>query len=210
MDFQKLHNDGWQVFDGITNDDVFHAIGASLGKLIPDSFGQLQSVLRPHHSGEVLTRSFSFKYGYNAFPLHTDTAFWIEPVRYIVLRSQAPSSTPTLVLPRRATQLLFSGKDSDRALFWLRTKTGTRYAKVRLEEPEMGFRFDLNNMGPANEYGKRLVARVAQTEASELIEILWTGENVLVIDNWLCLHGRGAVETHDSNRALTRLYVDKE
>jgi alpha-ketoglutarate-dependent taurine dioxygenase len=210
MDFENLYREGWQIFDGVTDNEALHTIGASLGKLIADPFGRMLAVLRPSHPNEVVTRSFSFKYGYGAFPLHTDTAFWASPVRYIVFRSMAPSLTPTVILPRQATELLFSGVESDRAVFWLRTTAGTRYAKVRLEEPETGYRFDLNNMRAANDDAKRLVARVAKTAASEQVEIPWTGQNAVVIDNWRCLHGRGEVAPRDSNRALTRLYVDKE
>jgi hypothetical protein len=207
MNFRKLHFDGWQVLDDIADNEALYAIGSSLGDLVTDPSRRMQAILRPRHSDEVLTRSFSYRHGYGAFPLHTDTAFWSTPARYIILRSIAPSSTTTLVLPKQATDLLFSDSRSNRAVFWLGTNTGTRYAKVRLEEPAVGYRFDPNNMRAANEDGKWLAERVLQAAASELTHIVWTGRNALVIDNWRCLHGRGEVAPHDSNRALLRLYV---
>lgn len=207
MNFQKLHVDGWQVLDDVGDSETLYAIGCFLGNLVADPLGQMQTILRPRYSDEALTRSFSYRHGYGAFPLHTDTAFWPTPARYIILWSKAPNSTTTVVLPKQATDLLFSESLSEKAIFWLRTNTGTRYAKIRLEEPTVGYRFDPNNMRAANEHGKWLAERVLQVAASELTHIVWTGRNALVIDNWRCLHGRGEVAPHDYNRTLVRLYV---
>jgi len=47
---------------------------------------------------QAVPGSQSSRHGTGAFPLHTDTVFWPDPVRYVILRGSGDTRRPTMVL----------------------------------------------------------------------------------------------------------------
>lgn len=182
-------------------------IASALGTIIRDPAGELVSLLRPQYSHQTLSRSFSFRHGHGAFPLHTDTAFWSIPARYLVLKAKQASPTCTTILSSHKAQRILSSSLAQRAIFGLRTTQSSRYCPVRIDGREDCYRYDPNYMKPANEQAKQLAVAIDNVASNLLTQITWTGSNAIVIDNWRCLHGRCAVTPGDLDRALLRIYV---
>jgi hypothetical protein len=206
LKFEQLRDAGWQVLDCIPDlerSDVTRA----LGRALVDANGRSLSMLRPTSRAEAKSRSFSAAYGMDAFPLHTDTAFWPTPARYLLMFCTEANETATTLLPKRKTAELFSDACAREAIFYLRTTSGTRFATVTLGEIGDGFRFDPNVMRPANRASAMLVDRILGIDSAEVLKIRWTGSNAVVIDNWRCLHGRAAVGDVSATRVLKRIYL---
>src|SRR5208282_2252301 len=60
-------------------------IALSLGKIAPGRGYQLVERIVPEEPGTARAGSLSSKYGLAPLPLHTDTAHWITPCRYLVM-----------------------------------------------------------------------------------------------------------------------------
>src|SRR4051794_6145768 len=77
---------GWQFVSNISSRDDLIKLAQSLGRPRPSLTGSIVKELRPvaKHAAQRLTLSAT--YGLGTFPLHTDTAFWPVPARYVVLR----------------------------------------------------------------------------------------------------------------------------
>lgn len=207
LKLDQLRDAGWQILDYIPDSEHLDAVIRSLGPTLVDASGRSLCMLKPTHRMEARSRSFSAAYGMAAFPLHTDTAFWPTPARYLLMFCNEANETATTLLSKQKTQELLSDACAREAVFCLRTTSGARFATVALGESGEDFRFDPNVMRPANRAASMLVDRILGVESSELLRVRWTGSNAVVIDNWRCLHGRAAVSDISAKRALNRIYL---
>lgn len=175
-------------------------------------FPEVQS-LRPKSPEEAKPNTYSGNYGRGEFPLHTDLAHWVVPPRYLMLRCVTPAEgvatrlvdgwqvvreigetqmTRTLVRPRRPIEnslpLLRLLDSRDRAGRFIR--------------------WDGLFIVPAgSEYQERFEAVAAYLESVSAGEVsLGAKADVLVIDNWRMLHGRGKAGVGD--RQIDRVYLD--
>lgn len=201
-----LFTSGWAQIDGITNDESLIEVAELIGAVLPDQAGRAVAKLSPKLKGRSTSRSFSFHYGHGEFPLHTDTAFWPLPARYVLLRSECVSATATLLLPPESAAETFGMFPTRRALFAVRTTKATTYSAVFLPSPHSGIRFDPCYMTPVNPAASELVKAVRHA-SSNAQEFYWTGNNALIFDNWRCLHGRRSIDEAESERCLSRIYV---
>lgn len=202
-----LHDVGWAEIDCVPNKKALQEIAQDLGIMIPGPSGEYVSVLCPVLNHESRSKSFSYHYGLGKFPLHTDTAFWKVPARYLVMMSDRPSSTDTNVLSSRGVQEVLGSKLARRAIFSIRTIRSNHYGTVLLENARSGIRYDPCYMKPANKSAEELVELLDSITTKHLHAIRWTGVNALIIDNWRSMHGRGSVDEEDLGRRLTRIYV---
>lgn len=71
-------------------------IASCFGKVIPGARGEWIQLLPARDKGDGPIGSFSYKVGYDAFPWHTDTAYWNKPAHYLFLTSSDASPCATL------------------------------------------------------------------------------------------------------------------
>jgi hypothetical protein len=196
---------GWLELEGIDDDEGLFRVAKQLGAIVPQD-GKLITKLRPLTSDQAKSRSFSHFVAYGAFPLHTDTAFWPTPVRYLILRAVTETKTPTLVLGAPLVDEIFGSAVATRSIFAIKTCKSISFGGPYLDLSSSAIRFDPCYMKPVNAAASSLCQSLRQA-AQTASQIQWTGTNALVIDNWRCLHGRAAIEASDPNRCLTRIYV---
>lgn len=197
---------GWHQVSGITDDQSLINLAASLGCAREGHIARLL----PMESANAKSRSFSFTYGLDEFPLHTDVAFWPIPARYLVMWAEKPSTTPTLILGAAALRELLEPIRLNESIFSIRTTRGATYSGLRFQSVEdnlTGIRFDPFHTRPANNAAQRLAELLRNPPAAAIEYFAWSGENAVVIDNWTCLHGRAAVEESDRGRVVRRLYI---
>jgi alpha-ketoglutarate-dependent taurine dioxygenase len=201
---QTLEELGWlEVRDIYDNQGLVH-LAQSLGSVEPRVVN-----LSPTPSAQAKHKSFSYYYGLGQFPMHTDTAFWPIPARYIVLRSAGANDTPTLLLPFPKLQTLLNSCRVDTAIFGIRTHLGSRYGKAVFSQHPFGVRFDPCYMKGATEAAKELMGRLSFPDPGLIDRFKWSGTNALIIDNWKCLHARAPLATNGLGRKLFRVYVSE-
>lgn len=181
-----------------------HALRATemLGRVIPLN-GQPVQKLVPKDKETATSQSFSKRHGRGFFPLHTDTAFWTKPARFVVLFSSSKSQTATRVLPLQRTQELMAYARRTNPIFQRLTVSGPIYSQPWIDDIGCCTLYDPCYMRPANHAAKEFAARTLES-ATYTERIAWTGAQALIIDNWRLLHGRD--DCGDDNRVLYRFY----
>lgn len=197
----------WLEINGVYDDESLIELAKQYGAIARNRAGESVAKLSPRRISQSSARSFSFHYGYGKFPLHTDTAFWMCPARYVLMRSNDSSCTSTLILDAENTMELFASPSAKNALFGILTNESTFYGSAMLGA-NRGIRFDPCYMRPANSAAKHLSEQVGKaSEKAHAFE--WTGANALLIDNWACLHGRNEIGLNDLGRCLSRVYIEE-
>jgi hypothetical protein len=154
--------------------------------------------------------TLSRRFGYAALPLHSDTAHWTTPCRYVVLACAKPGriETPTVLLDTKALTLT----DDDRALaqsacFMVRNGRRSFYASIMNRSLSL-IRIDPGCMEPLDESAAVAMNIFSYEKCRhQTIEFHWKTGDVLIIDNWRLLHGRGNSTAADPDRHLVRIYV---
>ena len=213
IDIAEIRRQGWFGLDIEGSDEALVELAKSIGT--PVRFNEsLIRRLRPVKSEDAPRGTFGRVHGTNSYPLHTDVAFWPTPARYLVLTVSGDLRRRTHLYSWNAvTQSL--GRELRRRLdlsIWLIRGTGRPFlATMRFRESqETGYRFDPLCMLPVNPAARDV--RIALTEILSTVKPLefdWSVHSVLVIDNWLMLHGRGISPPAESNRTLSRIYVNQ-
>ena len=209
--FKKLQKQGWLLTQS-ANEQEMLKLAESLG--VPKasrSGGSLIDELRPIPKDQAHPASLSARYGVEAFPLHTDTAHWRSPARYILLRAARISHycRPTLLLDTYSLRL--SALDRSllkRAVFTVRNGNNSFLTTV-LPEDEQFLRFDRDCMVPRTSSAVSALNLILSTiEKSSKVEVCWSVNDTLILDNWRFLHGRsGTNDNHSDQRLLHRVLV---
>ncbi len=207
-----LGTHGWTVIDGIKSRTDLLRLASSIGRPVPSPSGEIVKELRVTPAVKSRPTTLSSAFGEGAFPLHTDTAFWPTPARYIVLRACGDLRRPTTILPfsNVAHQLKSSHLNLLQRAVWT---TGTSfhrfYCSIILRDADSkGWRYDPHIMRPAN-----TPATVLQHAFSQIISstpsysLQWAADSALVVCNWNMLHGRGEQPANEGTRIIERLYV---
>jgi len=209
--FDQLSAQGFAILRDRTRRDILD-VGTGIGNPIPEPRdGVLIKELQPRDSDSALRNTLSARYGTGAFPFHTEAAYWLCPPNYWVLFCENPSSgkRPTLLVDGSELAL---GADS--TLFkhvpWLVYRTYRPFYASVLETSsgEIRVRLDEQCMRPT--YKTDLAERFKVfSDAAKRSVIDWTGGDLVIIDNWRMLHGRGPAIAADSDRLLLKLLVDQ-
>jgi hypothetical protein len=208
---ERLVNDGWASFASAANsNESIISIAGSLGTTIRSRTGKLIETLAPQNNTTAPVASLSYQFGFGALPLHSDTAHWIVPCRYIVLACTEVGSV-------RAPTLIVDAQDpnfSDEELLLLRSATflvrnGGKSFYASLVDRNRGFvRADPGCMEPMTSASVTAMGLFdIKRQADRVISFDWNAGDVLVIDNWRMLHGRGNDMPADPQRRLVRAYV---
>ena len=212
IDFESLKMKGLVELEGVSDEQDIVDLASTLGQLRLHPNGERVYTLKPSDGEQSLDGTFSRLYGYSTFPIHTDTAFWSLPARYVIMAMKATSQCGTSFLSL-ATQREDFKKEiyglAKKSVFILKNFEGARYvsAYFRCGEEE-GIRFDPNCMNPKNKEAGLFRDKIIELAARNIGIVKWTGDKTLIIDNWSVLHGREAVLHEKGSRTLSRIYVE--
>jgi hypothetical protein len=182
----------------------------SLGNVVAGRGGALIEGLSPRRSKNARSASLSRKFGCGPLPLHCDTAHWLVPCRYIVLGCAATGrvEAPTVLLDTVAVRL----SDEERLLsrsasFVVRNGRRSFYASL-IDNQRSFVRLDPGCMEPVTDASiEAMTLYRYESQHSKTVAFHWKAGDVLVIDNWRVLHGRGNRSTADPSRRILRAYV---
>lgn len=210
---KTLETNGWAVMDCPENDslgDFLSGLSKKLGVPVSGRKGNALERLRPVSHENAHPQSLSNKYGLGAFPLHSDTAHWPVPCRYIMLGCEEPGqvSSPTILLDTNSLDLSEAETSCIKtASFFVKNGRKSFYSSIQSKDRPF-FRFDPGCMYPVSVDGEKAVnAMLSERHAGMMTEISWQKNRIAVIDNWRMLHGRDNKCPADPRRSLLRIMV---
>lgn len=211
---ETLEDRGWACVPDITGASDLLRLATSLGKPVRNAHHALISELRVAASVEARPMTLSAIFGTGAFPLHTDTAFWPTPAKFLVMLATGDIRRTTTVCSLR--RILDSGGTTlmnliEKSVWIVRGKDGNHYGQMTLSTKGIrsGVRFDRQCMKPANASAKEVAAYFDTDDCAAIVEHLeWRPQTAVVISNWHTLHGRGSRPVDEQQRILQRIYVE--
>ena len=212
---KALAANGWAVLSttSTTHDslaaDVLSTAG-KLGDIVPGRGGQIVELVVPESIHTARASSLSSKYGLQPLPLHTDTAHWIIPCRFLVLACLEPGPTPTPTFLLDSFAIRFSEREDllcRSAVFAIRNGRRSFYGSIL--DPERPFvRLDPGCMTPISRDGvKALESFCTGRHEQSLQQHDWMQGDIMVLDNWRMLHGRGRSASTERGRILMRAMI---
>jgi hypothetical protein len=210
----EIEECGWMSVEGVNSAGALLELARSIGNPLCSSNGEIVRELRVTPAQLAKPLSLSATFGTNSFPLHTDTAFWGVPARFLVMRVAGDTRRPTTVCPIRE---LFGIEGSRlrtmayRSSWVLRMSAGSIYSQMvfRSQDGRQGFRYDRQCMKPANVAAKEVGEYISEVlPLTSQRQIQWSCETAVVIANWHTLHGRGPEPPQEQERILQRIYVE--
>lgn len=210
---KALRRDGIAEIDlGVFPNQDLLGIASYFGVVVPGARGEKIQLLPARDRGTGPIGSFSYKMGYSAFPWHTDTAYWDLPARYLLLTSSAASSCATLYQSFDVVRAAIPDFDYliSRAVFLLDVPGQKRYLSpcFRNNVGTSAIRLDFHIFKPMNDEAARALEEIRTFLSINYKRFLWTGSNVLVIDNWRFIHAREDA-SEDKTRVLKRIYINE-
>jgi hypothetical protein len=82
---ETIEDRGWASIPGVNGASDLLQLAMSLGKPVENARHELISELRVATSAEARPSTLSATFGTGTFPLHTDTAFWPNPAKFLVM-----------------------------------------------------------------------------------------------------------------------------
>lgn len=211
-ELEILESKGWLELNGYSTNDELKELAFKLGQVVKHPNGQEIYTLKPKDGMNSGKGTFSNKYGFGKFPLHTDTAFYAHPIRFMILNSSKESNCHTTIVPIKKVLELLNEEEMhkiSRAIYIVKTNENRFFTSLIFNELGIqGFKYDPSCMFPYNKKAKE-----AETKLRELlskvkpIEIKWTKNKTVIIDNWRTLHGRSTAKSEE-NRELKRIYIN--
>ncbi len=213
MDLKQLHARGWCEASSIGSRDLgaqLLEIGRTLGTPVAlrSTIGIVQELI-PSKTARF-TNSLSATYKDGELPMHTDTAHWLTPCRYLVMgcSKEGGKRRDTLLLDMSAITM----SEVERLLLMsepFRVVNGRRSFYGTVLAPDRSFiRYDPGCMFPTSNRGKAAMSIFSTLRDNGPIESIgWREGKILVIDNWRVLHGRCVAEGHGVERRISRVLV---
>jgi hypothetical protein len=196
---------GWESGDVLT---AAHNLGRARGDTRDPSIVRPVS---PTMSSDAKTNTLSSRYGFGEFPLHTETAYWRRPARFLALRCVNPGrgSRTTTVLDSESLDI---GVDEWQLLqheIWkVQRRQPFLCTLVERRDEQIALRFDRECMVPATRGAHRANSIMLHAlEHARPVHVSWSPGDLLIIDNYRCLHGRGASVVSDEDRVLERILI---
>jgi hypothetical protein len=186
------------------------ALAEGLGEIVPGRSRQRVEHIFPQDARMAHAGSLSQQYGMAPLPLHTDTAHWTVPCRYLVMAcaEPGPEPTPTILLDSRVVSLTkCEAAACSSAVFLIRNGRRSFYGSITAQNRPF-IRFDRGCMEPLSPNGAEIAGAFSQARnAGKTYRHDWQRGDILVIDNWRMLHGRGIDNQTASGRLLLRAMV---
>lgn len=185
-------------------------LASVLGDIAPGRGRQLVEKLSPLSSGAARPGSLSSMYGLQPLPLHIDTAHWCTPARYLLLACIDPGLvlTPTLLLDCTRAELAEHEVTASRsAVFAIRNGRSSFYGSI-LDSGRPFIRLDPGCMTPMSADGVvAMSAFTSKRQSKSIVRHHWQRGDILMLDNWRTLHGRGDNSSAAPSRTLVRTMV---
>lgn len=203
---------GWVEIADIHSDYQLMEIANKLGEIITHPNGEMISNISPKAKDTSMKGTFSNRFGFEEFPLHTDTAFWSTPVRFVLLSSENVSQTKTFILHKNQIWERLNESEkltAKQAIYIVKTIHGQHYASLVFNDSgNSGLRYDPCTMIPVNKAAKEIHRKLNETlKDLSPYEIDWSGNKAIIFDNWSTLHGRSNANSKE-NRILKRIYIN--
>ena len=209
----ELETRGWACLTGVTSRSELLELARSIGHPVPSPTGELVKELTPTLRADARKGTLSDTYGTGLFPLHTDTAFWPVPSRYVVLRVRGDIRRHTTVLTfadllREGTAELYAL--AERSVWLVRTPSKSFYCSMKFRSRgTTGWRYDRQCMIPVNDAAVKVQELLRPLLLGDRIHYInWTDDLAVVLCNWEVLHGRGPSPPCENGRILERVYVE--
>lgn len=211
---ETVEDRGWASVPGVNGSSDLMRLAMSLGRPVESARRELISELRVVDSAQARPLTLSATFGTGTFPLHTDTAFWPTPARFLVMLAEGDIRRTTAVCSMR--RILNSGgidlmKLIEKSVWMVTRRDESRYCLMTLNMKSVwsGVRFDRQCMKPANG-SAREVADYFDTDgcATSVEQLEWRPQTAVIISNWHALHGRGSQPANEQKRILQRIYVE--
>jgi hypothetical protein len=211
----RVLRDGWFKSTVTEMGHAMHSapenIARRLGDPVRGRAGQKIEALIPTEQARANAKSLSVVHGLGSFPMHTDGAHRLQPPRFVVLVCASPGKSPVPTTLIRFRDLQVSASEQaglEAAPFLVRNGRRSFYSTI-CSASRMFIRYDAGSMvpqGSESEASLKLIAQRANEVGFTLVH--WRTGDVLVIDNWNVLHGRGlGVSEASSDRKLLRVSV---
>ena len=213
-DQSELLRDGWALVRAHADNEnelssLVVAVAQSLGRCLQNKRGSLVAEIAPRKATQGNPASLSGKYGYGVFPLHSDTAHWTVPCRFVVIGCRRPGASPVPTLLLDTADLGLSAGEqalASSALFFVRNGRRSFYSSI-LSPRRYFARCDPGCMEPVDDKGiAALNLYSIERHRVRVISVLLRTGEILILDNWRILHGRAAVGL-DTDRLLLRCIV---
>ena len=210
---KRLQVEGWASLPVSNRIDLnihITSIARDLGTVIKSRSGESTETIAPKGEGAARVTSLSHRFGLGALPLHSDTAHWTLPSRYIILACSETGSVPTPTLLVDAHDPGFSDHEClllRSSTFLVRNGGRSFYASI-FDRRRQFVRFDPGCMEPVTDSSTTAMQLYGiQRQQNRVISHDWNEGHVLIIDNWRMLHGRGNDAPADPERRLIRVYA---
>jgi hypothetical protein len=186
-------------------------IAKLLGNAVTGRAGQKIEPLTPVPRASANTKSLSAVHGLGSFPMHTDGAHQLQPPRFVVLVCASPgmSPVPTTLIRFRDLRVTASERTRLEATPFL-VRNGRRSFYSTICSPSRMFiRYDAGCMMPQGSEGEASIKLIADRASGVGVTLVhWRTGDVLIIDNWSVLHGRGlGISETSFDRKLLRVSV---
>jgi L-asparagine oxygenase len=196
----------------VLDDDALIAVT----RLVGSPFGEprdprLVRPTSPISAAHAPSNTLSSRYGFGAFPFHTDTAYLREPADILLLHCADPGASrrATALVDTRAWSLSPREAHVLRNEVWVvRSARPPFHCTVGTGRHELSVRCNFDCMGPAvrTRHESRAIIDEHLARAEKLL-ITWSTGDLLVLDNRRVLHARAPAVQEDSDRELKRVLV---
>ena len=186
-------------------------VGKLLGDPMPGRQGRVIETLVPTPSERANPKSLSNQHGIGAFPLHIDGAHRLWPPHFILLACERPGSTPVPTVLARFSDLqshIAERGQCESVTFLIRNGRQSFYSTI-IDRARPFVRFDPGCMTPICANGQKILATIALWGGDvPTTAVNWQRGDILVIDNWRVLHGRGTTKyVTCQDRSLLRVSI---
>lgn len=214
---EELANQGWTTSHVDASDDEaianeLVAAARSLGELVPGRLLGVSEVIRPLDDGDAHPRSLSAVHGLGALPFHTELSHRLRPCRYVILACLDPGlgAAATTTLDWRGLGFTEAEmRHLSSAPILARSGRRSFYTNI-LPVNRRFLRYDRDCLEPVDKRGETALDIVKiRLSTGKAHRHTWRRGNILLIDNWRCLHGREATIGLESRRLLRVLINDR-
>lgn len=208
----QMASRGWARVERISTPTQLIALAKLLGTPIPTRSEKIIRITTPTSQKDARPRTLSAAFGKGAFPLHTDTAFWPTPARFVVMSVAGD-------LRRRTTLCQFNKimrrlppqqqREVATSVWRVPSVYGGFYCSLQFRAgATLGWRYDGQCMIPANRAACNVEVALQDALGQTRPEYFeWSERVTLVISNWDLLHGRDLAPENEGVRQMGRVYV---
>jgi alpha-ketoglutarate-dependent taurine dioxygenase len=203
---QDLESAGFCILRNV-DEARFIEIARAIGRPTPTRHGgPVIDVLTPRRERDARPNTISAHYGLEQFPWHSDGAVDKDPPRYVLMRADtvAADSATTEILDLRSLGKGETLKKYSRLSLLVSARNFTYIAPfVMRRNGIICAKWDPLRATPT---GKRAAEFLSEVPAAPPTAVHhWQPSDVLIIDNWRCLHRRSAATT--GPRVIHRIVV---